>query len=124
MTFLKKLGIILAKGVQIAAGFGPMVSAVAPKYVGNLAIVSKSLSEIAALVAQVEVMGIALGLSGAQKLEAATAAAVNIVLQSAMMVGRTIDNPALFRQGVQKVVNGVVDILNSLKDDIETTDKA
>jgi acyl-CoA hydrolase len=122
LSFLKKAGQILAKGTQIILGFGPLVSSLVPQVAGTVAVVSKSLSEIAAIVVQVEAMGVALGLSGAEKLEAATAAAVNIVLQSSMMVGRTIANPVLFREGVKGIVDGVVKVLNSLKDEIDTKD--
>ena len=122
MTFLKKLGVILARGVQVVVGFGPLISSMVPSVAGTVAIVSKSLSEIAAIVAQVEAMGVALKLTGAQKLEAATAASVSIVLQSTMMVGRKIADPILFRSGVGQIVNGTVAVLNSLKADVDTQD--
>lgn len=115
---------ILLKGTELVLGFGPLLSSVVPQAAGGVAIVSKSLSEIATIVTQVEAMGAALALTGAQKLEAATAAAVNVVLQSTMMVGRTIAQPDIFRRGVSKIVEGIVDVLNALKPDIDTQNKA
>jgi len=79
--------------------------------------VSKATSEIeqiAAIIANAEVMGQALQLNGAQKLTAATPLVAQMFLQSSLLAGRAVSNPPLFKAGCEKIGSGMADVLNSL----------
>lgn len=121
MTFLKKLGSIIAKGLQLAGQFEGLIPAnVAQTYT----IVKNELVQIAKVIIDVEVMGQALSLPGAQKLTAATPAVAQIILDSAILAHRKIADEALFKAGAQKIADGMADVLNSIKDDVQVIDKA
>jgi hypothetical protein len=120
MTFLKKLGGILLKGTQIIMGFAPLVQAMVP---GSAGIISE-INQIAAIIAQVEIMGQALGVAGPDKLRAAAPAVAQIILQSSMMAHRQIADPLKFNAACATIAGGMADLLNSLKPDVETVDKA
>ncbi len=126
MTFLKKLGTIVLKVTEIVTGFGPLASMLIPGTKDDkiIQMVSADLVQIASIIAQVEVFGQALGIAGPDKLKAAAPAVAQIILQSAVMVNHKIENPALFHQGCTKVADGMADILNSLKADVDTVNKA
>lgn len=116
MTFLKKLGQILAQGTAVLMGFGPMVSALYPKTAGAIQTVESDLSQVAQIVALMEGAFQVPG-SGVQKLQGATPLVAQIVLQSSMMVGHKIEKPELFKQGCQELASGMADILNALHPD-------
>lgn len=124
MTFLKKLGSLVLKGMQIVGQFQGVVVAVDPKAGGAVATVSADLAQIANIIAQMEAVGQALTLAGPQKLAAAAPSVAQVILQSSILAHHTVENPTLFSQGAQKIADGMVDVLNSLKADVETTDKA
>lgn len=123
MKFLTRLGQILLKGVEIVSGFGPIIGTVYPQSAGPITIIQHDLEAIAAVIAQVEAFGQVLGLPGPQKLLAAVPMVAQVILKSTILVGRKIADPALFQVGVKKVADGFADILNSLKDDIDTESK-
>ena len=123
MKFLSKLGQIILKGVEIYAGFEPVAEMAFPGQKDKLQVISKDLSEIASIVVNVEGVGQALKLAGPQKLQAAAPLVANAILQSSILVNHTINDQALFQQGAQKIADGMADVLNSLHDNINTTNK-
>jgi hypothetical protein len=125
MAFLKKLGQIVLKATEIVAAFALPVSMSIP---GNkddkiIQTISADLAQIAQIIAQAEVFGQALGLPGADKLKASAPAVAQIILQSSILVNHKIENPVLFQAGCMKIADGMADVLNSLKPDVETINK-
>jgi len=125
MGWLKKAATIALKVTEVVLGFGPLITSLTPTKKDDqiLAQVTPSLTQIAGVIQQVELFGLALGLPGAQKLTAATPAVAQIVMQSAFMAGHKIADPVLFQRGCGKMADGMADILNSLKDDVDTASK-
>ena len=128
MTFLKKLGSILAKGLAMATGIWPIVqgffgSSTSPVVHGAVEYVPtiiNDLTQIAGIVVQVEAIIQTPG-SGADKLKAATPLVANVVRTSELISGKKIANDTLFIQGCGKLTDGMADILNSLHPDAAQT---
>lgn len=123
MRFLTILGQILLKGTAIFAGFSPLAQAAFPGQAGTIQTVSKDLSQIADIIAQVEAAGQALKLPGDQKLAMATPMVAQIIISSAMLANHQIADPALFQAGCGKIASGFADILNSLHGNPEALEK-
>ncbi len=119
MKFLTKLGQILLKGTQIITGLSPLIQ---PQYQTAVAKTVDTLEEIGKIIVAVEAFGQVLNTPGADKLRAATPSATQLILQSSLLAGKKINDPALFSKGCGEVTAGLADILNSLKDDIDTHD--
>lgn len=124
MKFLSKLGQIVVKGLQIITGLQPVVSSVNPQIGATIQTVSVDLAQIGDIIVNVEAVGQALGIAGPDKLRAAAPQVAQIILKSAMLANHQIADGALFTQGSTKIADGMADVLNSLKDNIETTNKA
>lgn len=124
MTFLKKLGSILLKATQIAAGIAPFAEALLPNEAGKIQVASQDLAQIATIITQVETIGQALGQPGTAKLTGAAPLVAQVILQSSILANHKIANPTLFQQGATKIADGMADILNSLQDQVQTIDKA
>lgn len=120
MTFLSKLGKVLATIVNIAgmaAGIGPILQGFLGSKVG--AVVGTAVNDLTAIgqtVLSAETIIQAPG-SGAAKLSAATPLVAQIIQTSELVAGHKIANEALFIQGSQKITSGVADILNALHPD-------
>lgn len=116
LTFLKKLGTILATVSGIAPMFTPMAMLGGPKLQNAVSEGVSELGLIGDVIVQVETMGAAIGskVGGADKLKAAVPSVAQIVMKSALIAGRKLDNPSLFNQGCQKMADGMVDVLNSI----------
>ena len=112
MTFLKKLGAILAKGAAVLTGISPFF----PQYEGQTAKARDILDEILDTVVKVEAFSAALAqpVPGPEKLKAASPIVAQLILKSNLLTNKKISNPTLFQEGVAKVTNGMVDILNSI----------
>jgi hypothetical protein len=126
MSFLKKLGQVagtVGKVAMVAAGYGQLVETLVPGQKDKIHVISQDLAQISVIAQQVEVMGQALGLPGAQKLTAATPLVAQVILQSSILAHHKIDNPVLFQQGCQKIADGMADVLNSLEDKVEVVEK-
>lgn len=123
MGFLKKLGTILLKGTAVVAGVGPLISNQVPAAIPVLAQVTDTLARVAGVVTQMELVGQALGLPGADKLKGAAPAVAQVLLESSLLVGRKIKDPELFKRGATKIGDGMADVLNALDDDIKVEDK-
>ena len=125
MTFLKKFGLAILKGIAIVSGVAPTISQQIPSSAGPIQTISKDLTQIAQIIASIEAVGAALGLPGTQKLTAAAPQVAQIILQSTLLVNHKIANSALFNQGCTKVADGMADILNSLDESgVKVEDKA
>lgn len=112
MTLLKKIGSLIGKGLVLVGKYEGILPAMAGPVV---AAVKSELSAMAKVIVDIEVAGQALGLSGPQKLTAATPAVTQIVLDSGIVAHREIANEALFRESTQKLTDALAGILNSLK---------
>jgi hypothetical protein len=119
MTFLKKLGLGLAKAKQAIAIIRPFLGLLkdGERIGAGVDRVDDTLGQVAGVVVTVEGIGAALKLDGAQKLSAASPMVTQLILQSSLVSGRKIADEAKFAEGVAKVTAGVVDILNSISAD-------
>jgi len=120
LTFLKKLGTILANAAGIFAGIGPIIT----PFLGSAASQASSaigtavndLTAISQVVVQVEAVLQAPG-SGPQKLIAATPLVIQILKTSQIVAGKQIADEALFAKAAQEITSGVADLLNSIHPD-------
>lgn len=119
MTFLKKLGQIIATGVEIFTGIMPILQRAYPNAPFNT--ISKDLNAISEIVIQAEAMGAALGLSGADKLRAATGPVVQILMQSEILANKQITDAAALNRAAQNAINAVVEMLNAIHPDAATS---
>jgi hypothetical protein len=124
MSFLKKLGGVLSKGLQLVGLFGPVVKLTVPGSDQVVDVVSKDLAQVAEVIANTEAFGQALGMAGSDKLKAAVGPVAQIILGSSLLAGRKIENEDLFKQGAKKIADGMADVLNSLHEDgVKTVSK-
>ena len=114
MTFLKKLGQLIVEGLGIAAGILPVIQAAVPNSGAVVQTISADLNAIGQIVVQVEAMGAALGLSGADKLRAAVGPVTQILLQSELLAHKPISDISALNGAAQDVINGVVKALNAV----------
>lgn len=126
MTFLSKLGSVLAKVIAIATGIGSL----AQPFLGSGKVgttvntVVNDLTQIGNTVVTAETLIQGKGL-GATKLAAATPLVAQILMTSEMLSGKHIANNALFMQGARKITDGMADILNAIHpDEVKTTGSA
>jgi len=128
MGWLKKAGIIIGQVTQIVLGIGPLVAALTPSDKDDKAIplIADSLAQIAGIITQVEAMAGVFDtpLPGTEKLKMATPMVAQIILQSAIMARQEIADPAKFKAGCASIASGMADVLNSLKDNVSTVNKA
>jgi hypothetical protein len=119
MTFLKRLGLGLAKAKQAISIIRPFLGLLkdGEKVSTVVERVDGTLDQVAGVVITVEGIGAALKLDGAQKLSAASPMVTQLILQSSLVAGKKIADEAKFAEGVAKVTAGVVDILNSISAD-------
>lgn len=124
MTFLKKLGSAILKGTAIVAGLAPMF-VTSDKSGAVVNTISADLAQIGLVISSMEAVGQSLNLKGPEKLTAAAPQVAQVILQSAMMVGKKVHDEVLFASGSKKFADGMADILNSLHENgVETIDKA
>lgn len=116
MTFLKKLGTVLAEGIAVATGIWPLVS----RFFGSSTAASQTastvvndLSAVGQIVVQAETMFQGAG-TGSQKLKAATPLVANVIKTSELVSGHKIANETAFTQACQEITSAVADLLNSL----------
>lgn len=118
MTFLKKLGTILANVAGIAVGIGPIIQ----PFLGNgkasqiEATAVNDLTQISQIVTMVEAVVQTPG-SGATKLAAATPLVLQILKSSQAFVGKKIADEPLAEKGAQEIVQGVVDFMQAIHPD-------
>ena len=128
MGWLKKIGTVVAEGLQIVLGFAPVLEALRPQDAGVIATAVSDLQAFAGIITSVEAGAAALAVSGTpltgpQKLTMALPAFEQAVLQSQFFVGKKIQNEAAFKAAISGIASNYVDLLNSLHDTVETTGK-
>lgn len=127
MGWLKTIGIVIGEVTKIVLGLGPMITALTPSKKDDqiVAQVGDTLAQVGGIVVTVEAMVAALSqpLPGADKLKMATPMVVQIILRSALMIDKKIDDPALFADGAADITQGVCKVLNSAKAKVETENR-
>lgn len=117
MSFLKKLGTVLANVGGMAIGVGRLPLAIPVFAEDRDRLVERGgLSELKSIenvIVQMESMGQTLGLAGPGKLKAAVPLVAQVILGSSLMIGRSIASMDLFISGVRKIADGIADVLNS-----------
>jgi len=120
MSFLKKLGIVLAGVASTALGIGPIVAPLlggGNKAAGVVGAVTNDLTSIGSVIAQVETIFAGQDNMGPQKLSAAVALVGPIIRTSQLVSGKKIADEAKLKSGIAGVTQGIVDVLNSLHED-------
>jgi hypothetical protein len=124
MSFLAKLGKVLAAVATTALGIGPIVSPLfgskGDKVAGDIATIANDLTLIGGVIVQVETA--LQGQAGADKFKAAIALVGPIIKTSQLVSGKKIADPAMLQRGIEEVTQGVVDILNSIHQDSVKTE--
>ena len=116
MSFLKKLGQILANAAGIAVGIGPIIQPFLGS--GKAASVEATAVNDLTQISQVVVMGEAVVQtpgSGLAKLAAATPLVLQILKTSQAFSGKKIANEALAEKGASDIVTGIVEFLNAIE---------
>lgn len=118
MTFLKKLGQIL-KIVGSVSGFLPLIEPALPasaqKAVGN---VNDKLQQALGVIVTTEQAAVAsgAGLTGSQKLAAATPFVAQLIQQTDLLIGKKPKDEAKFAAATTQLTSALADILNSFGD--------
>lgn len=124
MSFLSKFGTVLHKVEGVLTQFNPLVG-LAAGVVGEILppdskeqkvvqAIPSDLQQGVSLIQLIEAAGQAAQLPGPQKLQMAAGPMAQIILQSAAFAGKKIANPDLFKQGAQKIADGLADCLNAV----------
>ena len=115
MTFLSRLGMIVARVAGVVSGLGPIVGGLGGSKVAAIEKeVENDLALIAAIIAQAEAMGQVLKVPGADKLRMAAPLVAQIIMNSSIVAHKKIANEALFKKGCEEIAGGMADVLNSL----------
>ena len=116
MSFLKKLGQILANAAGIAVGIGPIIQPFlgSGKAASVEATAVNDLTQISQVVVMVEAVVQTPG-SGPAKLAAATPLVLQILKTSQAFSGKKIANEALAEKGASDIVTGIVEFLNAIE---------
>jgi hypothetical protein len=126
MSFLKKLGMVLAGVASTALGIGPIVQPLlgggSGKAANVIATVTNDLTAIGSVIAQVETIFAGQDGTGPQKFKAAIALVGPIIMTSQLVSGKKILDPQKLKDGIAGVTQGMVDVLNSLHPDSVSTE--
>lgn len=121
MSFLAKLGSVLAKGLAIAMGIEPLIAPyLGAKANNNVAEAVNDLTAIGQVVVSAEAL-LGGGGNGADKLKAATPLIMNILRTSELIGHKKIADEALFEKGATGLTSALADILNSVSDNTVKT---
>lgn len=119
MSFLKKLGMVVAQVGALALGIGPLVSPMfgskGDKVGADIATVANDFTLIAQVVVQIETA--LQGQTGADKRKAAIALITPIIKTSQIVSGKRIADAALLEAGIGQITDGVVAVLNSIHEE-------
>jgi hypothetical protein len=125
MSFLKKLGMVLASVASTALGIGPLVSPLlggGTKATGVVGAITNDLTLIGSVIAQVETIFAGQDGTGPQKFKAAVALVGPIIRTSQLVSGKKIADEQKLKDGIAGVTQGIVDVLNSLHADSVSTE--
>jgi len=120
MSFLKKLGLVLASVASTAIGVGPLVTPLlggGNKAAGMVGSITNDLTSIGSVIAQVETIFAGQDGMSDQKFKAAVALVGPIIRTSQLVSGKKIADEAKLKDGIGRVTQGIVDVLNSLHAD-------
>jgi len=119
MGFLKNFGAALLKIGEVVTGVGPIFSQFLPKgAAGTLATVEDTFTKIMGTVMTVETFFAALtskGLTGADKLKAATPLVSQIILQTEGLKGKKVKDLVKYQASVAGITSNIADLLNSFE---------
>lgn len=113
MSWLKKVGQIVAKVGQAVGVLGPIATQLYPKTSGAIGQTLDIASGIANAVVHAEVLLAAK--PGPERLLAVAPITIDLVRASNLIDGKKIKDEALFARGCTKMTDGMADILNSLE---------
>lgn len=124
-TFLKNLGLWLARGAAVVSEVTPGLQFLAPllgsalggsssKVAGVVTTGLTDFESIAGLVSQVEQVGVTAGLSGVQKMQALIPMVQNFVSTSELVAGKKVADEQTFNKGCAGIAQGIVDVLNGI----------
>lgn len=118
--FLKKLGMVLAKGLGAVSGLDaikPFIPAKFKAYVDRFeSPVVDTMKDLQDLIVTIEAVGVSTGMGGPQKFAAIAPLAANVIAQSSLVAGHPVADENMYKAGVADIVNGIVKVLSSLKD--------
>lgn len=119
MNWLKKLGSIAKMSSQLIPVFGPLVASIIPGEKDDRIVtrVTDTLGQVGNVIAQAEIFSAALSLPGAQKLEAAAPSVAQLILQSSLLAGKKVKDPARFEAAVKGLASNVAEILSSVEEE-------
>ena len=120
VTFLKLAGQVIVKGLGFVQAAAPAIIQLIPNSAGTMQTVSKDISEVLQCVITAEAMGQSVGLTGPQKLTAATVMVEQIVSSMSVMTGKTIANPELYHKAMSEFAQAGADLLNSLHAQVDS----
>lgn len=124
MSFLKKLGQVIATVGATALGVGPLVTPLfgskGGKVEGAVGPAVNDLTAIGSLIIQIETA--LQGQAGADKFKAAVALVGPLIKTSELVAGKKVADPDMLNKGIDGVTQGVVDVLNSLHPDSVSTE--
>lgn len=123
MNFFKKIAEAIGKVLQIAGVASGLLQFLPQKQQGVATVAVNDLTSVGSVLLMIQT---ALSTAtGADKLKAALPLVVNIVKSSEMVTGHDIADEARFTLGAQEILQGVYDVLNSLKaDGVKTSGQA
>jgi hypothetical protein len=123
MNFFKKIAEAIGKVLQIAGVASGLLQFLPQKQQGVATVAINDLTSVGSVLLMIQT---ALSTAtGADKLKAALPLVVNIVKSSEMVTGHDIADEARFTLGSQEILQGVYDVLNSLKaDGVKTSGQA
>lgn len=125
LSWLKKAGLAIAQGALKDIPFGGLISSVIDQVkdhggtLGRLVTdAPQAFRQIAESIVRIEaIRSNGQPLSGPDKLKNVLNEAVPLIRASELVAGKEIADEALFVSGCSSIVDGVVDVLNSLKAD-------
>lgn len=124
MKFLQVIAKFINQGMLFLSGFEPFISQTHPEASPVLSKADDVMVKLAKIVADMEVVGEALKLDGAQKLTAIVPLVAQALKDSALLAGHEIKDLPAYTKAASGIASNLVDLLNSLKtDNIKVTDK-
>lgn len=123
MNFFQKIADALGKVLQIAGVASGLLQFLPQKQAAVATVATNDLTAVGSILLMIQTA--LSSATGADKLKAALPLVVNIVKTSELVSGHPIADEARFTLGAQEILQGVYDVMNSLKsDNVKTTGNA
>lgn len=113
-TWLKKFGQIVIEGITIAAGVAPLFAVAKPSAAGTANQIASDLQQLLGVIQQTEVIGQTAGMTGAQKLAAASPIVRQQVLVFLQQAGFSVQDQNRFLAATTGLTSVLADLLNSI----------